>query len=293
MYKDIVNFLCCPKCRNDLALNIETELDGDVLEGVLSCACGHTFRISQGVADFNSQEQGFANQWESMSEEQSFEELDRDMDRKNPTEVLQRRELVLDAIVTAASERKCNVVLDIASGRGLLLSDLATKLPEDAHIISIDLSAFVLKYDHKKFSTIAPNRKISYLACDATNLPLKDCVVDAATTYCGFSNMIGCADNALREAQRVIKSGGILVDSYVVIEEKSKGYEILHQVCTEQNIRGAEAFFIHDGLTEQHKNLFSKVDCNVVFEGIGVGNGMDLLPYDGEWYAEQVFVSTK
>lgn len=293
MYKAILNYLCCPKCRTSFELNAEVEHDGDVLEGVLTCECGHSFRISQGVVDFNSEEQGFANQWESMGQEQSFEELDRDMDVKNPPEIIHRRELVLEAIVGAVTNHAPNVVLDIASGRGLMLTELAKNLSEDVHIISVDLSGFVLKYDYNKFKRIAPKKKISYLACDATNLPLKDCVVDAATTYCGFSNMIGCAGDALLEAHRVIKTNGVLVDSYVVIEEKSKGYEILQQVCAEQNISGAEEFFLHDGLTKQHEGLFSAVNCNVVFEGIGVGNGMDLLPYDGEWYSEQVFVSTK
>lgn len=293
MYKAIINYLCCPKCRTNLALRVETENEDDVLEGTLTCECGHIYRINRGVADFNSEEQGFANQWEAMSEEQSFEELDRDMDAKNPTEIIQRREMVLSAIVGAVSDRNCKVVLDIASGRGLLLTELAKQLSDDVHIISIDLSAFVLKYDYQKFKKIAPNKKISYLACDATNLPIKDRVVDAATTYCGFSNMIGCADQAMQDAHRVIKPGGVLVDSFVVIEKESQGYEILHRVCTEQSITGAECFFLHDGLAKRHGDLFSAVKCNTVFEGIGVGNGMDLLPYDGEWYAEQVFISEK
>ena len=293
MYKTIVDYLCCPKCRANLILKIESEVDGDVFEGFLTCKCGHTFRISQGVADFNSEEQGFANQWESMSEEQSFEALDHDMDVKNPSEILQRRAMVLGAIIDAVPDCNCNVVLDIASGRGLLLTELVKNLTDDVHIISIDLSAFVLKYDHHKFKQITPNKKISYLACDATNLPLKDNVIDAATTYCGFSNMLGVAEQALQEAHRVVKPAGVLVDSYVVIQRESKGYETLHRVCTEQGLVGAEEFFLYEGLTKQHGNLFSAVECNVVFEGIGVDNGMDLLPYDGEWYAEQVFISKK
>lgn len=293
MYKTIIELLRCPKCCETLNLQSDKEIDDDVLDGTLFCKNGHTYHISNGVVDFNSAEQGFANQWESMSEEQSFEEIDREVDSKNPTEIIQRREMVLQSIISSVIERNCKIVLDIASGRGLMLTELANALPDDVHIISIDLSRFVLKYDYQKFKCIAPSKKISYLACDATNLPIKDSVIDAATTYCGFSNMIGCAGKALRDAHRVIKPSGTLVDSYVVINEKSQGYEVLNKVCTEQNITGAEEFFLHDGLVKHHESLFSAVKCNTVFEGIGVGNGMDLLPYDGEWYAEQVFVSEK
>lgn len=293
MYKAIINYLCCPVCRNNLVLQSDVEIDDDVMEGLLTCESGHTFHIHKGVVDFNSVEQGFANQWETLDENQDFEELDRDMDEKNPVEIIQRRELVLRAIVDAVLNRDCKVILDIASGRGLMLTELVRHLDDDVHIISIDLSEFVLQYDHRKFKRIAPNKKISYLACNATNLPLKDCVIDAATTYSGFSNMVGCADRALLDAHRVIKPGGVLVDSYVVIERESQGYEILHKVCTEQKITGAEEFFLHDGVAKHHEDLFSVVECREIFEGIGVGNDMDLLPYDGEWYAEQVFVSVK
>lgn len=293
MYREILHHMCCPICRKGFILRSGTEIDGDVLEGLLTCEGGHSYRIHQGVADFNSLEQAIANQWEDLSDGQSFEEFDSHVDASNPAEVLERREMVLDAITGAVSVHKPKVVLDIASGRGLLLTELAKILEEDVHIISIDLSAFVLRYDHQKFKRLCPNARISYLACDATNLPLKDNVVDAATTYCGFSNMVGCAGEALQEAHRVLKSAGILVDSYVVIEKESRGYELLHQVCTQQQLSGAEAFFLHEGVMKHHEALFSDVDCKTLFEGLGVGNDMDLLPYDGEWYAEEVLISTK
>lgn len=293
MYKAIADRLCCPKCRSNFTLKAEAETEDEVIEGALICENGHAFRITQSVADFNSVEQGFANQWETLSEDRNFEEMDREMDSCSPDIVLERREKVLDAVVRGVSDSGSQVVLDIASGRGLLLTELAAKLREDVHIISVDLSAFVLKYDCQKLKRIAPNRKISYLACDAANLPLKDCAVDAAATYGGFSNMPGCAGEALRQAHRVLKPGGVLVDSFVVIDKDSKGYETLRQVCAEQNITGAEDYFLHEELEKHHGELFASVACSVVLEGIGVDNGMDLLPYPGEWYAEQVFISKK
>lgn len=293
MYKAITDCLCCPRCRSNLELRVEKENQNEVIEGTLVCESGHAFRIRRGVADFNSEEQGFANQWEAMSEEQRFEELDWKLDEDIPDIILERREKVLDTVIGTVSKHNGRVILDIASGRGLLLRRLATNLEDDVHIISIDLSPFILEYDYHKFKKIAPAKKISYLACDATNLPLKDCVVDAATTYCGFSNMPGCAGEAIQEAHRVIKSGGILVDSFVIIEKNSKGFELLEQVCSEQNITGAEDVYLHENVAANHSTLFSAVVCNTVFEGTGVENSMDLLPYPGEWYAEQVFISKK
>ena len=72
MYREIINHLRCPICRKDLLLRSDAEIDGDVLEGMLTCKDGHSFLIHQGVADFNSLEQGFANQWESLGKDQGF-----------------------------------------------------------------------------------------------------------------------------------------------------------------------------------------------------------------------------
>ena len=293
MYREIINYLCCPVCRNNLHLRADSEIDGDVITGLLTCEVGHSYRIHKGVADFNSDEQGFANQWEELGDGEHFDEFDSQVDARNPAQVIERRKLVLDSITGAVSVHKPKILLDIASGRGLILTELVKALDFDTHILSIDLSKFVLQYDHRKFKQMAPDAKISFLACDATNLPLKDFAVDAATTYCGFSNMVGCAGEALGEAHRVLKPAGILLDSYVVIEKESKGYELLHQVCAQQQLSGAEAFFIHENVVKHHEALFSGVDCKRVFEGLGVGNDMDLLPYDGEWYAEEVLISTK
>lgn len=293
MYQQILDRLCCPQCRADFSLTVHAAEDDDVTEGVLSCANGHCFRIHAGVADFNSKEQEWGNNWETMGQDQTFEEVDQQIEATMPGELLRRRNLVIDAVADAAVAKNGRLVLDIASGRGLLLTELVKRLPEDAHLIAIDLSAFVLGYDRQKFLRLAPGRKVSYLACDATCLPLKDGSMDVATTFAGISNMIGCADDALRDAHRVLKPGGSLIDSYLVIRKDSKGYELLHQFCAEQGVADAEAFFLESGVTEHHEALFAAVECRTVCEGIGESFEGDLLPYGGEWYADQVFVSEK
>ena len=293
MYRMILDKLCCPVCKKDLALVSDIELNGDIVEGSLKCENGHTYHIHEGVADFNSSEQSFVNEWESMGNSDDFEDLDRQMDEKNAASVTQRQKKTLESILNAVMEQDHGTILDVASGRGLLLAELVNSVEDDVHIISIDLSAYILKYDYRKFQKSAPNKRISYLACDACNIPLKDYAVDMAVSFCGFSNMIGCADKALKDVNRVIKENGTLVDSYIVIHKDSKGYQAVQQVCADQNISGGEEFFLHDQIFKHHNALFSAVSYRVAFEGLGIDNGMDLLPYDGEWYADQIFVSKK
>lgn len=292
MFRDILPLLCCPCCHAGLTLHATAECNGDILAGKLTCSEGHCFPIRDGVADFQSAEQDFFNQWEALSDGQDFSKVDNAIDASNGPEITRRRELVLDAILNAV-QAQGGPLLDIATGRGLLLTELARRLPEDVPLIATDLSAFVLRHDRQKFAALFPHRKISFLACDATCLPLHSGVIQVATTYGGFSNMLGCADAALQEAHRVLLPGGMLADSFVVIRENSQGYATLQQVCQEQALQDAENFFLHAPLLQKHQALFSAVECCAAVEGLGVDNQMDLLPYPGEWYAEEVFVSQK
>lgn len=292
MFRDILPLLCCPRCHAELTLHTDSEHNGDVLTGTLTCTGGHSFFIRAGVADFQSTEQAFTNQWETMSQGQDFSEVDSAIDAGSGPEITRRRELVLDTILSAV-QAQGGPLLDIATGRGLLLTELSRRLPEDVPLIAADLSAFVLQHDRQKFAARFPQRKISFLACDATCLPLREGVIRAATTYGGFSNMLGCADKALQEAHRILAPGGLLADSFVVIREDSQGYATLRQVCQEQALQDAEAFFLHTPLLQKHRALFSAVEYHAAVEGQGIPTNMDLLPYPGEWYAEEVFISRK
>ena len=53
MKKDLVEHLCCPTCRADLALEVETEQAGGVETGSLGCdSCGRSYPILRGVPRF-------------------------------------------------------------------------------------------------------------------------------------------------------------------------------------------------------------------------------------------------
>ena len=57
MYKEIVEILKCPCCGTDLELITEKEENGEIIEGQLTCAQKHTYKIFAGVIDFGAEEQ--------------------------------------------------------------------------------------------------------------------------------------------------------------------------------------------------------------------------------------------
>lgn len=52
MKRSLMDILCCPVCKGDLALRVKTEDEKEVLEGDLHCAaCRVDYPIHEGIPD--------------------------------------------------------------------------------------------------------------------------------------------------------------------------------------------------------------------------------------------------
>ncbi len=52
MKRSLMDILCCPVCKGDLALQVEKEDEKEVLEGKLHCAaCNVDYPIHEGIPD--------------------------------------------------------------------------------------------------------------------------------------------------------------------------------------------------------------------------------------------------
>ena len=291
MYKDILDLMCCPACRSGFRLEA-VEVEGDeVTEGSLTCGEGHRYAIRRGVVDFCSKEQTMGNQWSETYKEADYETLDQEIESTKSEAEKRRQESILDAMVSELADMKQGLVVDIASGRGMLLTKLVRTLQAPVHVLATDLSFAVLMYDRLKVRKINPDLHVTYLACDATALPLKSGVSDAAVSFFGIANMAGIVDKGLQEAARILKPGGKLINTLVMINENSKGFEALSQVCAQNQMDGAEKVYLREESTKLHSAYFSEADCRIVCEDIkeGTENPLDLLPYPGEWFAYALF----
>jgi len=98
--------------------------------------------------------------------------------------------------------------------------------------------------------------------------------------------MLNLAADGIREAKRVLKVGQSLLDSYVFINEDSKGFKILREFCKNNKIIGAEEFALKTGIQKTYIQVnFDRTDIVTIGESIGEKNDLDLLPFEGEWFA--------
>lgn len=283
MYKEIISLLRCPKCSTELSLSKAEYENGEIFEGTLLCENDHEWRIHEGVLNFNSSEQELGNNWTEMYEKYDYEELDKIIMASVPEIQMKAYNTAFSHIEDHIKKNSDSWILDIATGRGMLLVELVKRFGNQINLVCVDLSHTVLKYDRLKCLKANSDIKINYIACDATDLPLKDKSIDKSVSLFGISNMGDVADRGIQESVRVSKNGllniGIVVkDDNPKVEElnrqiKEAGYDMTIDGCKESKF------------LDLHKvGSDYKTDSKVIFEGIAEKSPGDLVPIEGEWF---------
>nr|WP_255812636.1 class I SAM-dependent methyltransferase [Acidaminobacter sp. JC074] len=118
---------------------------------------------------------------------------------------LEAGEITHNKIVETLRSEARDWVLDIGTGRGILLKAMLEAGIKN--IVCLDLSYEVLKCDRIKFLERFPHIEVNYIACDAKSLPFEDMTFDMAVSLAGFTNMHEEVHQALKESVRVSKKG--------------------------------------------------------------------------------------
>lgn len=286
MYKEITKILMCPECGDELVLSIKEEEKDEVIEGILSCDNNHHWAIREGVINFGSKEQEFTNNWEEAYKKVDYEELDEEILTAIPDNMKQINNKTKDFIINKLNnDKETKLVLDIATGRGMLLTELVKRLKIDAQIICADLSFDVLKYDRLKIKKANSNVKVNFIACDATKLPIKDASIDLGVSFYGIANMLDKMPYGVEEAKRVLKEGKHLLNSGVLIKESSQGFKQIREYLNSQEIYEVEKLFTKAGFKDTHEAAgFKHIHMITIAEDIGQKCEVDIIPFEGEWF---------
>lgn len=295
MYKDILGILRCPICKNCFQLSEQQTENEEVIEGTLMCGDNHRYAIRRGVIDFCSQEQEGMNQWSELINNDDYEELDQKVEAEKSEKEREQQQLHLASIAEEVSKLESGYIVDIASGRGMLLTKLAETVKESIHLIATDLSFEILMYDRIKLKKINPKARVSFIACDATAMPLEGGFADMVVSFFGVANMLGIVEKGVQEASRITKTDGKFLNGFLVIKEDSKGFDAVKKICEENNVAGAERTYLDEVMKELHDKYFPEVFTHEIVADVreNIENKMDLLPYQGEWFAYVTYEGRK
>lgn len=284
MYKELLQIIICPECGEKLALNSKSEINGEVIEGILACINNHEWKIEDGIINFESKEQITVNNWSEVYNQINYDEFDKLVAERTPEVQLSANEAAKAGIIDFINRNRSKKILDIATGRGMLLTKLVESCGSSIDLVCVDLSFEVLKYDRIKTIKTNPNMKINYIACDATRLPFISNSFDLSVSFFGIQNMGNLASAGIQEGIRVSQTGlanvGFVIrDDNPKIDELNRllienGYDFKVDSCTESN------FYKLHKIDDRFK-----VEVNNVFEGISEKNENDIIPIEGEWFA--------
>lgn len=291
MYQELLNLIECPLCRSKLTLSTAKMSEEEIIEGTLTCNEGHRFSIRNGVVDFCSEEQSLINQWSKAYKEMDYETYDAHIEQMKSSREKELQQLVLNQFIREICPLKDKVVVDIASGRGMLLTALAACADTSLRLIATDLSFEVLMYDRLKLKKMNPKLRANFIACDAANLPLKSHCADRTVSFFGIANMLDSTEHGIREAARILKTDGALFNAFLHIQEASQGFEAVRKFYAEHQSPGAETVYLPEIATRMHKKHFANVQCEIICEDIkdSEESALDLLPYPGEWFAYVIY----
>ncbi len=105
------------------------------------------------------------------------------------------------------------IILEIGAGPGGGFMPYILKADPDSTIIISDLSPTVVKEWKSFLDKTIDSPNLYYAAFDFCNIPFKDNCIDIISDGGGVGNCEGSKAKALKEAYRVLKSGGKLVTS--------------------------------------------------------------------------------
>lgn len=202
MNRDLLEVVCCPRCRGQLQLSRENELlDDDVVQGELHCShCLTSYPIVASVPRFVPAENyagSFGFQWNRFPRTQ--------LDSHSGAPIT--RERFFQQSNWSPQEMRGKRVLDVGCGSGRFAEVAATS---GAHVVAVDYSSAV---DACR-ANLAGNGRVEVVQADLYQLPFREASFDYV--YCfGVLQHTPDVERSFRCLLSPLRRGGFLaVDVY-------------------------------------------------------------------------------
>jgi ubiquinone/menaquinone biosynthesis C-methylase UbiE len=266
-------------------------LGNRLVNGHLKCRKGHMYQVKEEIGlvkDAKLSADEF--EWKvDVADESKYDEIQRQYtsylrdDQKAALKTLMEK---LIRHITASCEEYDNIVLDIASGMGRLILQLAEKNPRHMLIIGTDVDEKPLRGAMSKAKKANVYNKISLIVTDAKHLAFKNKSFSTISSHFGFDNIPETV-LALKESFRVLIPNGKAIFSSIWYREGSRSMKVAEkygvgQIASEKRLKQTlkKAGFMLDWIEE-------------VYSGVWPYNPMDLLPIEGEEYSHVIVQARK
>jgi ubiquinone/menaquinone biosynthesis C-methylase UbiE len=285
----VAEFLACPVCRKSLVF--EGKRAGNrFFSGFFKCGGGHVYQVKEEMGLFKGARLS-ANEFKwnvDVADEKRYDEIRKQYDsylredqRIAVGEMLSR----LVRYVAGSRESSGGMVLDIASGMGAFLLQLADSCSRDALVIGTDMDERPLRGAMSKARKAGTYDRLSFIVADAKHLCFKDDGFLTISSHFGFDNVPKTV-LAFKECARILRIDGRMFFSSLWLKKNSESMRLAekHHVCEVASLTKLENALKKAGL------VLNSVE--EVYSGVWPHNPMDLLPVEGDEY-KHVIVQAK
>lgn len=284
-------FLICPICK--MPLKLDSSKGGEHLS--FQCGHSHKYPVVDGVIYFHTREIP-GEQWSlSYLNYEDYQKAHSAPKNLNFARGINFNDIMWEEI----KKQKPSVLIDLACGMGTGTAAFVEKINWPITIFMTDLSHRILKWNKTYFSAKKSNPYVDlvYFACDCAKLPMRSNFADIVFSCGGIESMQEKWKLGLREAHRVLKPNGSLIDTANHIESHSSAnskkwaelFTPLAPYCESLLLDAREK-------TDQMKSAgFSNVQLIPVYTELPAPAG-DQFPFKNEisqWMALSIAVSTK
>jgi ubiquinone/menaquinone biosynthesis C-methylase UbiE len=233
------------------------------------------------------------NEWSVQLKGKDPEEFDSFIESKTAPNEIQLRNKLISLLRDQILIQKPSYLLDVATGRGMFATKIIDNLPPHTHLICTDLSPTILFSDQYKLKKRNPKVKISYISCDASNLPFVTNSIDCIVSFFGIANMGSVISSAMHEINRVLSDNGIFFDCNILIKNNSPSYIAMKEFFDNREETYPLAYLDKEKFKEYHIQHHFHGEYFSAGSSIGLKNELDLIPMEGDWFEIGMFKGKK
>lgn len=253
--------LACPVCGNNIS-------------GDMSCTfCNREYTSREGVYILiDSETSGVQWKWDRRIISQKYrDEVKSAYEKMIVPEIREAHRKWWDMTLPAL-ERVSGVVLDMATGLGMMLEQVLQRTK--AYAIATDIDPSVLLSTKRAFEK-NHIRDAFYLATDLRHIALRQNTVDHITSFGGVNNITD-TELVMAELYRVLKPGGsaILMSSFV--DEDTPSADLA------EDYGFLEAYIHEEFIDLAEETGFEVTDDRLASKVVWKENEMDVFPIDGD-----------
>lgn len=210
-----LSVIACNRCGNKVSFKNGTIKDNQVIEGQLTCTCGNSYQIIDGILHVDSDL--YDKEQTKISETFIYDY------------VTETDAQYIDAIYKGqewghrrmdASWFQDKIILDLGSGSGFFLRNSLKFIGDDALYFAVDHDINRHIYMKKALEMHDVKKNIIFVCSDFKNIPLANHTVDTVIDYAGSSNYnFDTSGWLLKVVDHLLKTNVKIIASFILFEK--------------------------------------------------------------------------